>query len=130
MNQFTMASLFKRIPVYARLSMNRMELTRLDTLETASAAATDPFSNPRLVVAWFDPAYNLMRSLIKQLGLGRKVFPLGLKMVIQQTEALAGGLTDVEARALRDLGEQAGAAEVIVVEHNRALSADEALALL
>lgn len=125
-----MSSLFKRIPVYARISMNRMELTRLDTLDTAGAAATVPFSNPRLVVAWFDPAYNLMRMLIKQLGLGRNVFPIGLKMVIQQTEALEGGLSDVEARALRDLGEQAGAAEVFVVEHIRTLSAEEALALL
>jgi hypothetical protein len=49
------------------------------------------------------------------------------RMLIQQTEKMEGGLSDIEKRALRDIGEQSGAYYVIVLDHPSKLSNEEAL---
>ncbi len=42
-------------------------------------------------------------------------------------EELEGGLSEIEKRAYRDLCEQAGAAEIHLVEHYKKLNVEQAL---
>ncbi len=121
-----MFDFFKQIPVYIKISTNKIEITNLKTGETVSKTAMDAFSTSRIVVSSFINADSLIRSLLQELGLARQQ----LKVVIQQVESVEGGLADIEKRALRDLGEQAGGAHVILIEHTKILNSGEALSYL
>ena len=46
---------------------------------------------------------------------------------MQQLEGSEGGLSDIEKRALRDLGEMTGASSVQLVEHSHNLTIDDAI---
>jgi actin-like ATPase involved in cell morphogenesis len=120
-------SLFKRIPVYIKISTNQIEVTNLDSGKTLVERAAEPFSSQRMVLAKFNEAELLVRKLVKELISNRSWFPPQLKVIVQQMEKLEGGLAEIEKRAMRDLAEQAGASIVIIVDHDRKLSDQEAL---
>ena len=117
-----MLNFFKQIPIYIKISTNKIEITNLNTGESVSGTAVVPFSTTRLVVSNFFNAESLILALLKDLKLKRA----RLKILIQQIENVEGGLSDIEKRALRDLGEQSGAVFVKLVEHTRHLKNDEA----
>ncbi len=118
---------FKRVPVYIKLYFNRMEITNLETGETVSRTAEQPFSIPRAVLAKFNESEELARAILREMGLIRKYLSPTFKIVIQQMEKMEGGLTDIEKRAMRDLAEQAGGVTVRIIEHTQPLSEIEAL---
>ena len=122
-----MLNFVKPIPVYIRLFKNRVEITRLDTGRTVSENAVRSFSNDRLVLAHFDNAEQLIRETLDKL-LNKKWFLREIFTVaIQQMEQLEGGLSQIEQRALEDLVEHAGAKEVTVIDHGRALTEKEVM---
>jgi hypothetical protein len=123
---FIMLSIFKRSPVYIKLSKNRVEITNLETEETISRNAIEPFSTERFIIADFNKADNLIRSVMNELLPKKGIFPRQTKILIQQVESVEGGLSEIEKRALRDLGETAGGTLVILLEHFRPLSNTEA----
>lgn len=119
-----MFDIFKKIPVYVKIYNNKIEATNLANGNTVSLHATKKFSSSRIVIADFNSIEILLRSAFQELGLARKP---RLKALMQIMEKVEGGLTELEKRGLRDLGEQAGAMEVYILEHNRKLSVEEAL---
>jgi actin-like ATPase involved in cell morphogenesis len=119
--------MFKRIPVYIKISTNQIEVTNLDSGKTLVEKSVEPFSSQRMVLAKFNEAELLVRKLIKELTSNRSWFPPQLKVAIQQIEKLEGGLAEIEKRAMRDLAEQAGASIVVIIDHDRKLSDQEAL---
>lgn len=125
-----MASLFKRTPVYIKLFKNKVGLLNLETGESIAREAIEPFSNERFIIADFNSANVTIRSALDELIPKRRFFPRQIKVLIQQVVELEGGLSEIEKRALRDLGEMAGGAPVILVEHSRSLSNREADQLL
>jgi hypothetical protein len=120
-------NILKTVPVYVKVYTDRMDITRLDTGESLSRAATEKFSNTRLVVANFNIADEFARNMIRELLKSGAMFQSQLKMLIQQMEKLEGGVSEVEKRVLRDLGERCGAKLVMLAEETRELSGSEAL---
>jgi hypothetical protein len=128
-----MLNLLKPIPIYLKVSTDRMEMTRLDTGETVireSKEAEDKFSNQRLVVADFYNAEFMARSMMKELLKTNMFFQRQLSIVIQQTEKREGGLSMVEQRVLYDLGERCGGRYVFLVDQDEELTVQEALTVL
>ena len=121
-----MLSIFKRTPIYIKLLKNRIEIVNLDTGETISREPVEPFSTQRFMIADFNKADALIRNIINDLVPRKSIFPRQTKILIQQTESAEGGLSEIEKRALRDLGEMAGGTPVILIDHFRALSITEA----
>lgn len=77
-------------------------------------------------MASFYNAESFIRSVIKDLVATDSFIKPPLEVVIQQMEKLEGGLSDVERRALMDLGEHVGGRRVTIVEGARELSAAHA----
>ena len=103
-----MLSFFKRVPIYIKLFENGVEIINLETGEVISRKSTEPFSNKRFIIADFNKANTFIRSVINDLLPKKGIFPRQTKILIQQVESVEGGLSEIEKRALRDLGEMAG----------------------
>jgi rod shape-determining protein MreB len=63
------------------------------------------------VIADFQAAEHMLREMSKMMNPGKQLFPPALRMVI----CIPSGITEVEARAVRDSAEQAGAKEVRLI---------------
>ena len=112
--------------LYVKVSTNAIEITNLTTDETISRKAVEDFSTHRVVVANFNNITNLVISMLRELGISTSFFSTK-KILIQQMEKQDGGLSDIEKRALRDVGEQAGAKFVTIIDHPNRLSTEKAL---
>src|SRR5688572_26844823 len=121
-----MISIFKRVPVYIKLFENRVEIINLETGEEISRKAIESFSTKRFIIADFNKANDLIRSVMNDLLPRKGIFPRQTKILIQQVESVEGGLSEIEKRALRDLGEMAGGTPVILIDHFRPLGNTEA----
>ncbi len=126
-----MSIFIKTTPIYVRLFSDRIEAVRLDTGVSITRAAIEKHSNSRLVLAYFDPAVNLLRSILHDLRPPKyKFYPPSFQLLMQQMEKMEGGLSQVEKIAMGNLGEVCGGIRVTVIEHSRPLSIDEAIELL
>lgn len=123
-------SAFKRVPVYIKISKNKIEITNLESGDTISRQAMQPYSTDRFIVADFNRASELIQSTVKELLPRKSIFPTPIKIIIQQTEPVEGGLSEIEKRALRDLGEMTGATSVYLITKFEKLSNDEILSIL
>src|SRR5687767_10799778 len=121
-----MLSIFKRVPVYIKLFENGVEIINLESGEAISRNSIEPFSTRRFIIADFNKASALIRSVMSELLPRKGIFPRQAKILIQQVERVEGGLSEIEKRALRDLGEMAGGTPVILVDHFRPLDNIEA----
>ena len=121
-----MLSIFKRTPIYVKLSKNKVQIVNLETGETISRESSEPFSTHRFIIADFNKADDLIRNIINDLLPRKGIFPRQIKILIQQVESVEGSLAEIEKRALRDLGEMAGGTTVILIEHFRKLNNTEA----
>lgn len=120
--------MFKSSKVYIQIKRNQVTAVNLETGEEVTRIAMKPFSTERVVLASFNPANDTVLAAMSDLRI-KKTF-MALKVAIQQLEGAEGGLSDIEKRALRDLAEMAGANKVYIVESERKLSTDQALALI
>ena len=125
-----MFDLFKTLPIYIKITKNKVEITNLETGKTVSKAAENNFSSVRNVVSNFNDASKTIRSALADLGVTDSLWNRKLKILIQQLEGTEGGLSDIEKRALRDLAEMAGGRSVYIVEHSRQLTVSDALSKL
>jgi hypothetical protein len=116
-----MLNIFRAIPVYIKIYPDKIEITNINTRQTISKTSATKFSSPRLLVADFNAADTLIREILKELGLSRRT----LKVWIQQMKAFEDGLLETEKRALRDLGELAGARSVYIINRTQILSNEE-----
>src|SRR5687767_447614 len=121
-----MFEFFKSIQVYIKVYSDKVEITRLDTDKTVSRTAKDKFSNQRLVIANYQNAQILIRSVLQEL-IGKPFFSPALSIVIQQMVKLEGGLSEVEWRTLLDVAEHAGGRYVKVVMHTTELTRSQVL---
>lgn len=120
------------IPIYVKLYVNRIELSRLDNGKTISQDATIGFSNKRLVVADYSSLMVDLKTVLSELVpdwfLG--VFRPQLDVVIHQMELREGGLSSTEKRIIRDIAERIGGRKIIIEENESQLSLYDALRLL
>ncbi|MET0393812.1 MAG: hypothetical protein ABW019_11760 [Chitinophagaceae bacterium] len=118
--------MFKSTRLYIKLRHDTVEITNLETGQTVTQQATLPFSSAGQVVGNFQHVEKAIAAVLRELGTTRS-FWRSLKVLVQQQEGSEGGLSDIEKRALRDLGELTGARKVYLVEDERPLSVAEAL---
>ena len=98
-----------------------------DTLVAASVPGTTlfyAFQHPRVILDEFDKTLLLLQMFIRYANGGRK-HQRPFRMVIQLLEGLDRGLTDVEQRALSELGMKAEARSVVFTEGERDLTISE-----
>ncbi|MES2775300.1 MAG: hypothetical protein V4722_14015 [Bacteroidota bacterium] len=98
--------IFNAIPIYVKIYVNKVEVTNLKSGQSVSSLSIQAFSTQRVVIADFNVLELCIRSLLnRELGIRTGFLPSRLKILIQQLIEVEGGLTEVEKRALRDLGE-------------------------
>lgn len=113
--------------IYIKLTRNSVTITHLETGDTAQRSAITPFSSERNIVGSFRYAQETIQAVLLDLQLTKKWFKPSFTVLIQQLEGTEGGLSDIEVRALRDLGEQAGGLKVFVMGDDKALTNDAAM---
>jgi hypothetical protein len=114
-------NIFRRLPVYIKIYANKVEITNIKTDHTVSRSPLKNFSSNRLLVAEFNIAENLIKDILKEMGIGNK----NLKIIIQQIDGFEKELFETEKRILRDLAEQAGATEIYLVNRKKVMSKEE-----
>lgn len=72
-----------------------------------------PFAHPRTLVSDFTVAEQLLKTMVSRL-LGSSIFTVSPKIVFHPLGDPAGGFTQVELRAFRELAYGAGASQVVV----------------
>ena len=75
----------------------------------------NPFTHPRTLISDFTSADQLLKQFIRQL-LGRRLFTRAPRLVLHPLGEFEGGLTQVELRALKELGMSAGASQINIWE--------------
>ena len=117
---------FQRIPVYIKIYPDKIEIVNIKTGQALSKVASTSFSSSRMLIAEFNVAENLIRDILNELGLSKR----SLKLLIQQMKEFEGGICESEKRILADLGEQAGAVSIQIVNRTQVLSNEEIHAAL
>lgn len=117
---------FKAIPIYIKIYINKIEVIRLDSEELSQVISTEPFSSNRLCFSDYNVAELTIRNTINGLVKQRKFWGYSFRILIHQLDKIEGGLSQIEKRALRDIGEQVGGSYVIIYEGEKPLSIEEA----
>ena len=85
----------------------------------------NPFAHPRTLVSDFAVGEQLLKAFLRRLQ-GRSIFAISPRVVMHPLGDPAGGFTQIEVRALREMAMGAGAARVVVWQ-GRELSDQELL---
>ena len=93
----------------------------------AATQTINPFDHPRILIADYAAAERLMQYVVKTLA-GQRWLASSPVIVLHPDVELAGGLADIENRALQELAEAAGARRV-TVHYGRTLTDQEAAEL-
>jgi hypothetical protein len=119
--------MFKTIRIYIKLQRDFVEIINLETGQAAAQRAMVSFSSERNVVSSFNHAKDAIVAVLRELGIKPSFWGPSLQVLIQQLEGTEGGLSDIEKRALLDLGEMIGGRKVYVIRDSKPLSGSEAL---
>jgi hypothetical protein len=87
----------------------------------------EPFEHPRIVMSDFECASELVQFGLHQLTRFKWITPSPI-LIIQPIMELTGGLSEIENRALLELGESAGARKTLI-HCGKMLSDEEVVAL-
>jgi rod shape-determining protein MreB len=96
------------------------------TRADASVQVVNPFAHPRTLVSDFTSGEQLLRAFLRRL-LPRSAFGISPRVVMHPLGEPAGGFTQIEIRALREMALGAGASEVLMWQ-GRPLTDQELLA--
>ena len=116
-----MINIFKKLPIYIKIYHNKIAITNLKSDQTISKSSVITFSSTRLLVAEFNVAENLIRDVLKEMGIANR----NLKILIQQIDNFENELFESEKRILRDLAEQAGGTEVYLANRKKEMNKEE-----
>ncbi|WP_382156318.1 rod shape-determining protein [Hydrogenophaga sp. ANAO-22] len=81
--------------------------------QSAHAQVLNPFAHPRTLVSDFTTAQALLKAMVRQV-LGQSLLALSPSVVIHPLGSPAGGFTEVENRAFREMALGAGASQAWV----------------
>jgi rod shape-determining protein MreB len=151
MNLRPLLGLFSGGPCYARIDRTRISMRDVSTGATFESAArigldsenrivsvgdmgspnvvrtVEPFAHPRIVISDFACASKLFQYGLQQLSRFKWISPSPI-LIIQPVMELSGGLSQIENRALLEVGESAGARETLI-HCGKTLSDQEVVAL-
>ena len=122
------------LPVYIKIKRNSVEVTNLETGESVKRTALQSFSTERILIGNFGNAEDTVRAGLDDLLPPKKLLGIywrhSYKILIQQLQAMEGGLSELEIRAIPDLAEQSGGRKVYVLENDIPLTTDAAASYL
>ena len=122
--------MFNKTPLFIKVYKNEIEIKKLKDFESIKRESNKPFSSERLLIADFHVAEEFIRSLIDELLSDAGFFSSGIVIIIQAMELYEGGLSSVERRTYRDLGEHLGASTTILCDGSETITNQGALARL
>ncbi len=99
--------------IHVRIYRNRFLLRHIQQKTDLDVSASEPFTTDRLLVGQFSSAEKLLKASIKELMRGKFLAASPL-LLMQPMEMTEGGLSEVEERAILELGFGAGARKVKV----------------
>lgn len=73
----------------------------------------NPFAHPRSLVSDFTVAEQLLKTAVKKMS-GKGIFSMAPRVVMHPLGNPEGGYTQIELRAIREMGLGAGASKVVV----------------
>jgi len=106
-------NLLSSYPVYIQLHKDKITARTVQPVREISVSAVKPFSHKRSIIGDFNSAETLLKDILHRLFEGKWFAPSPL-VIIHPMELIDGGLTQIEVRALMELGAGAGARKVYV----------------
>jgi rod shape-determining protein MreB len=99
----------KTFETAARIGLDgEARIVSIGDMTGTEARVIHPFDHPRVVIADFMVASKLLQYGMQQLSRMKWISPAPI-LIIQPDMELEGGLSELETRALLELGESAGA---------------------
>ena len=121
----------KPIPIHLKVFPDRIEVINLLTGDRSENESQNGFTSARLLVADFEAAEAVaLEALNKLPGTGNSMLKRSYLVLIQAMDMYDGGLSSVELRTYRDLGEMIGGRMVFIADGSKEFSEQEALDLL
>lgn len=105
--------LFVNPVIYVRIYKNRFLLRYIQDQKNLNLTASQPFTTNRLLVGEFTAAEKLLKEGVKALMRGKLFVPSPL-ILMHPMEMAEGGLSQLEERAIQELGHGAGGRKVKV----------------
>lgn len=124
-----MLNFLKPVSLYIRMAKDQIRVLNLNNGQSTERSARSPFSNDRLIIADYEKAEEELQAAISEV-VESGVIPPALKIVFQIVDDRIHEITPVERRTYLDSCMHAGAKQVVICEHERALTDAEALELL
>ena len=79
-----------------------------------------------MLIADFQAVKEHLGKIIEELSIGGRLFFTSRVFLMQHMVDLGGGICEVEKRALRDLGEHAGATHIFILPYTEPFSTEKA----
>ncbi len=118
----------KRKTLYIRLYTNIVFIRDVESKKELKREAIKPFSNNRLLFADFINGEECIITTIKELFEEKRTSTFNI--LIQPMEKNEGGLSSVEFRALKDVGEHIGGRNIVIYDKTNLLSDEMVLEIL
>ncbi len=115
--------------LYVKLMKNRIEVKHIQSGKIISKSAEKPFSNDRLIIAYYENAESLMKSIIDELFI-EKIFHRPNFFLLQLIDKDITEITPTESRIYQDFAAFGGASKVKIYPTQENLSDDEVLKFL
>ncbi len=117
------------VDVVPKLSLDRTNtiLSVGDPVDPTAARVLMPFQHPRTLIGSFIGGRKIVQYVFRKL-FGKSLFSPSPIVVVHPDVELDGGLTEIEARALREMVEDAGARKVYL-HYGRHLTDQEVVSL-
>ena len=98
---------------YVRIRRNQVRVRHLESGADTTIQAQMPFTTERMLVGNFTAAEQTLKAAVKEVVTGR-IIRTRPRVLIQPLELIEGGLSQIEERALYELGIGAGGSRVVV----------------
>ncbi len=99
--------------LYVKVFKNRFQIRHVERKIEIQSSALEPFTTTRLLIGEFTKSQQVLKAGLKKILSGRWYSPAP-KIVIHPMEMVDGGLSEIEARILREVAMSAGARKVVV----------------
>lgn len=115
--------------LYVKLMKNKIEVKHIESGKIITRVSEKPFYNDRLIIAYYEVAEVLMKSMINEL-FKSKLFDRPIYMLLQPIDKDIVEITPVESRIYVDFASFSGATKVSIYPTQENLSDQEVLKFL
>jgi hypothetical protein len=110
--------------LYVKLMKNKIEVKHIQSGKIITKTAEKAFSNDRLIIAYYENAESLMKSIIHELFI-KKTFDRPNFFLLQPIDKDITEITPVESRIYQDFAAFSGASKVKIYPTQENLTDEE-----